>query len=158
MKILAACIVSCACFASGLIAQNSAVTASIDPIGHKRLAQAHAYATNAEALAKGGAMLPHKQLVDASEQLSDSKLRHEIKIMVDLVKFKFGSALLDSVQNNLLAHLRMVRHQLTNDKVERSLDDMQKSVRKHRKHEKKFSPSADLHDQIEAIHVVLRFP
>jgi hypothetical protein len=155
MKYLISSFVAFGWLASGLLAQIPAIT---EPIGPKRLAQAHAYATNAEALAKGGAMLPHKQLVDASEKLSDSKLRHEIKVMADLVKFKFGSALLDSVQNNILAHIRMARHQLTNDKVERSLDDMQKTVRKHRKKEKKFNSTADLHDQIEAIHAVLRAP
>ncbi len=127
-----------------------------DPIGHKRLAQAHAFAANAEALANGGAEFPHKRRLDAANKLENTVLRHELKIMVEAVRVKFTSIQLEPVQNNVLAHIRMIRHQLTNDKVDRSLEDMRKTIRKHRNNEKKYSPTRDLQDQVEAINAVLR--
>lgn len=147
-------IVALALCTASLMAQS----ANTDPIGHRRLVQAHAYAANAEALVKGGAALLYKHRVEAAEGLDDKALRHELRIMVEAVRVKFTAVQLEPVQNNVFAHIRMARHQLTDDKVERSLDAMQKTVRKHRKHEKKYSPTGDMQDQVEAINAVLRVP
>ena len=138
-------------------AEPKATAVEADSIGHLRLARAHAFATNAKALAEGKAAQKLKELVAAAEKLDNSKLRLEIGMMVDAAKFKITTIQLDTLQNNVLAHIRMTRQQVTRGKPDRSLDDIRETIRKQRK-AGKLDIVADMREQVDAIHSVLRAP